>query len=84
MLSEVAISKLADINALDEELIKCDGCQRLKLWREEVAVTKRRAYQDETYWGKPVPGFGPVDAQIILVGLVDRERVVVGGGELDR
>jgi len=69
MLSEVAISKLADIKALDKELIKCDGCQRLKMWREEVAVTKRRAYQDETYWGKPVPGFGPVDAQIILVGL---------------
>ena len=69
MLSEVAISKLADIEALDKELIKCDGCLRLKLWREEVAVTKRRAYQDETYWGKPVPGFGPVDAQIILVGL---------------
>ena len=61
MLSEVAISKLADIKALDKELIKCDGCLRLKLWREEVAVTKRRAYQDETYWGKPVPGFGPVD-----------------------
>ena len=55
MLSEVAISKLADIKALDKELIKCDGCARLKLWREEVAVTKRRAYQDETYWGKPVP-----------------------------
>ena len=69
MLSEVKISKLADIKALDKELIKCDGCLRLKLWREEVAVTKRRAYQDETYWGKPVPGFGPVDAQIILVGL---------------
>lgn len=69
MLSEVAISKLTDIKALDKELIKCDGCLRLKLWREEVAVTKRRAYQDETYWGKPVPGFGPVDAQIILVGL---------------
>ena len=69
MLSEVKISKLADIKALDKELIKCDGCLRLKLWREEVAVTKRRAYQDETYWGKPVPGFGLVDAQIILVGL---------------
>ena len=69
MLSEVAISKLADIKSLDKELIKCDGCARLKLWREEVAITKRRAYQDETYWGKPVPGFGPVDAQIILVGL---------------
>ncbi|MSO33870.1 MAG: uracil-DNA glycosylase [Candidatus Nanopelagicaceae bacterium] len=69
MLSEVKISKLADIKALDKELIKCDGCLRLKLWREEVAVTKRRAYQDETYWGKPVPGFGPVDAQIVLVGL---------------
>lgn len=69
MLSNIEISKLVDIKALDKQLITCDGCPRLKLWREEVAQTKRRAYHDQTYWGKPVPGFGPADAQIILVGL---------------
>jgi uracil-DNA glycosylase family 4 len=38
-------------------------------WREEVARTKRKAYQNETYWGKPVPGFGDSAAKIIIVGL---------------
>lgn len=38
-------------------------------WREEVAATKRAAFRDETYWGAGVPGFGPADARIAVVGL---------------
>jgi uracil-DNA glycosylase family 4 len=38
-------------------------------WREEVAVTKRKAYESEKYWGKPVPGFGTADARFIILGL---------------
>jgi len=38
-------------------------------WREEVAATKRRAYAEETYWGRPVPGFGDPSARVVLVGL---------------
>ena len=38
-------------------------------WREEVAITKRKSYEDEKYWGKPVPGFGPSDAKLVIVGL---------------
>ncbi len=38
-------------------------------WREEVARTRRRAYRDEVYWGRPVPGFGDAAARIVLVGL---------------
>ncbi len=38
-------------------------------WREEVARTKRAAYRDEEYWGRPVPGFGDPDARIVVVGL---------------
>ena len=38
-------------------------------WREEVAVVKRRAYKDEEYWGRPVPGFGDPDAKVLVVGL---------------
>jgi len=38
-------------------------------WREEVAQTKRKAYQDQIYWGKPVPGFGDPNAKIMIVGL---------------
>ena len=54
---------------LEKQLITCEKCPRLVAWREEVAQTKRRAYQDESYWGKPVPGFGDPDAKILIVGL---------------
>lgn len=52
-----------------QALATCRRCPRLAEWREEVATTKRRAYQNETYWGKPVPGFGDRDANILLLGL---------------
>ncbi|MFD4676518.1 uracil-DNA glycosylase [Lentzea sp. NPDC058450] len=38
-------------------------------WREKVALEKRAAFRDQTYWGKPVPGFGPLDASLLIVGL---------------
>jgi len=41
----------------------------LVAWREEVARVKRRAYRDEDYWGKPVPGFGDPAARLLIVGL---------------
>ncbi len=47
----------------------CRACPRLVSWREEVAATKRRAYRDWDYWGKPVPGFGDPDARLLLVGM---------------
>lgn len=55
--------------ALEQELVTCHRCPRLVAWREEVARTKRRAYQEWEYWGKPVPGFGAHDAQVMIVGL---------------
>lgn len=60
---------MASLRHLDNQIIGCKKCPRLVQWREEVALTKRKSYQDETYWGKPVPGFGPTDARIIIVGL---------------
>jgi len=53
----------------NNKLITCRKCPRLVEWREEVALTKRKAYQDQTYWGKPVPGFGDPYARIMIVGL---------------
>ena len=38
-------------------------------WREEVARTKRRAFAGETYWGRPIPAFGTVNARLVVVGL---------------
>lgn len=57
------------LQLLDEAVIKCDACPRLVQWRQEVAETKRRAYFDQDYWGKPVTGFGPKDAKVLVVGL---------------
>ena len=54
---------------LDKQVTNCDACPRLVKWREEVAVTKRRSYVDHDYWGKPVTGFGPSDAKLLVIGL---------------
>lgn len=54
---------------LDERIAGCRACPRLVAWREEVARTKRAAFADWTYWGRPVPGFGPPDARLLFVGL---------------
>ena len=57
------------LELLDKAIVKCRQCPRLVEWREEVAVTKRKSYENEKYWGKPVPGFGPSDARLIILGL---------------
>jgi len=59
-------SKLEKLNV---EIIQCRKCARLVEWREEVARIKRRAYIDQEYWGKAVPGFGDPNAQVLVVGL---------------
>jgi uracil-DNA glycosylase family 4 len=53
----------------EAEIIACRKCPRLVAWREEVARTKRRAYRDWDYWGKPVPGFGDPRARVMIIGL---------------
>ncbi|MCC6298358.1 MAG: uracil-DNA glycosylase [Anaerolineales bacterium] len=57
------------LTTLNQEIIACRKCPRLVAWREEVARTKRKAYQDQEYWGKPVPGFGDPTARVLVVGL---------------
>ena len=60
---------MASLQLLNNEIVACRQCSRLVQWREEVAVVKRKSYKDEEYWGKAVPGFGPDDAKIVIVGL---------------
>jgi len=66
LASAAAASSLTE---LDCALVECRACPRLVAWREEVASIKRAAFRDEHYWGRPVPGFGPVDAALAIVGL---------------
>ena len=60
---------LHTLHELECELIQCRRCQRLTAWREQVAREKRRAFREEPYWGKPVPGFGDPQARLLIVGL---------------
>jgi uracil-DNA glycosylase len=57
------------LHILNEQIISCERCPRLVTYRQQVAKEKRRAYRDQTYWGKAVPGFGDPKAQLLLVGL---------------
>jgi uracil-DNA glycosylase family 4 len=57
------------LSQINREIIACTRCPRLVIYREEVAVVKRRAYRDWEYWGKPVPGFGDPLARILVLGL---------------
>lgn len=57
------------LEQLNNEIIQCRKCSRLVEWREEVARVKRRAYRDQEYWGKPIPGFGDPQARVLIVGL---------------
>ncbi|MBI5934266.1 MAG: uracil-DNA glycosylase [Chloroflexi bacterium] len=54
---------------LNTEITSCHLCPRLVAWREQVAREKRKAYRDQEYWGKPVPGFGDPNARVLVVGL---------------
>ena len=55
--------------AMDHVLSECRACPRLVAWREEVGKVKRKSFAEQSYWARPVPGFGPPDARLLLVGL---------------
>ena len=57
------------LEALTAEIVGCRRCPRLVAWREQIAREKVARFRDETYWGRPVPGFGDPDARILIVGL---------------
>jgi uracil-DNA glycosylase len=63
------VSRPPELRALDREIVGCRACPRLVAWREEVAVEKRAAFRDETYWGRPVPSFGDPAARVLVAGL---------------
>ena len=55
--------------ALEAEIHDCRRCPRLVAWREQVATEKRAAFRDQTYWGRPIGGFGDPAARVLLLGL---------------
>jgi uracil-DNA glycosylase family 4 len=59
----------ASLAEVDERVSVCRACPRLVEWREQVAREKRASYAGETYWGRPIPGWGATDPRILVVGL---------------
>ena len=64
-----ALAGDVDLAELTARSSVCRACPRLVAWREQVAITKRRFFADEPYWGRPVPGWGDPDARVLIVGL---------------
>ena len=57
------------LELLQKRIVECELCPRLRAHCRAVAETKRRAYRDQEYWGRPVPSFGDPHAQLLIVGL---------------
>jgi uracil-DNA glycosylase len=57
------------LDDLERTVIECRRCPRLVAWREEVARVKRASFAAETYWGRPLPGFGDPSARVVVLGL---------------
>ena len=58
-----------ELGRIATEIVGCRSCPRLVEWRERVALEKTVRFADQTYWGRPVPGFGDPAAGILVVGL---------------
>jgi uracil-DNA glycosylase len=58
-----------ELTELHARVSVCRACPRLVAWREQVAEQRRASFATQTYWGRPVPGFGDPNAQILIVGL---------------
>ena len=59
----------APLQLARENIIACQRCPRLRLYCQTIAEIRRKAYREQTYWGRPVPGFGDPHARILLLGL---------------
>jgi uracil-DNA glycosylase family 4 len=66
---EAGVLSSEELATLEREITSCRRCPRLVEWREKVAREKRAAFCDETYWGRPVPGFGDPEARVVILGL---------------
>lgn len=60
---------MTTLAACQRRIIQCRRCPRLVGWRKQTARTKRPSFQNETYWGRPLPGWGDPNASVLVVGL---------------
>ena len=57
------------LTLLNDRITHCTACSRLVTYRETIAAEKRKQFEDWTYWGRPVPGFGDSHARLYVLGL---------------
>ena len=60
---------ISDFEKLNKKIVKCSKCSRLINFRKKILKNKRKQFENEKYWGKPITGFGDVRAEILFVGL---------------
>ena len=63
------LGKLRTLASLERAIVRCELCPRLRRYCAAIAKKKKREFADQTYWGKPVPGFGDPRARLLIVGL---------------
>jgi uracil-DNA glycosylase family 4 len=68
-VSTSVLPQLTRLSSVHDTIVRCERCPRLRTYCQQVARDKRRAFRDDTYWGRPVPGFGDPSARLLLVGL---------------
>jgi uracil-DNA glycosylase family 4 len=64
-----ALSTSPVFQQIHHSIITCERCPRLRDYCRGIGETRRRAYQDQTYWARPVPGFGDPRARVLILGL---------------
>ena len=58
-----------NISSLQKDITECCRCPRLVEWRERIAREKVKRFQNDEYWGKPVPSLGNAEARLFIIGL---------------
>jgi uracil-DNA glycosylase len=86
VLRDESVARLASVR---DEIITCDRCTRLRTYCQRIATEKKAAHRNDTYWGRPVPGFGDPQARVLVIGLAPAAhganrtgRVFTGDGPL--
>jgi uracil-DNA glycosylase len=83
-------SPISLLSRIQEEIVSCTRCVRLRTYCARIAVEKKAAHRNDDYWGRPVPGFGDPDARVLVLGLAPAAhganrtgRVFTGDGSGD-
>jgi uracil-DNA glycosylase family 4 len=63
------IDRSSPLSRAREAIIACERCERLRTYCQRIAREKKAAHREDTYWGRPVPGFGDPDARLLVIAL---------------